>query len=99
MELWAELLVRDSNSVLGDDSASEGTNKSIDANRAAIVSESHEASDEELRMMLKTVAERVTGERIAGCEDVDGLTRKILGFQLDRRKDHDDELPRCFGPM
>ena len=99
MELWAELLVRDSNSVLGDDSASEGTNKRIDANRAAIVSESHEASDEELGMMLKTVAERVTGERIAGCEDVDGLTRKMLGFQLDRRKDQDEQVPRCFGPI
>ena len=97
MELWAELLIRDSNSVLGDDS--EDTNNSIDANRAAIVSESRKVSDEELRMMLKTVAERVTGERIAGCEDVDGLTRRILGLQLDRRKDHDEQLPRCFGQM
>ena len=61
-----------------------------------------EASDNELRFMLKTVAEKVTGERrSADCceEDVDGLTRRILAFQLDRRRPQDEQAPQGFGPM
>ena len=99
MGLWAGLLVRDSNSVLGDDASRDPTN-SLVANRSAIVSEkSREASDEEMRLMLKTVTEKVTGARVADSEDVDGLTRRILKFQLDRRKTHDEQVPQFFGPM
>ena len=98
MELWAELLVRDSNSVLGDD-ATEETTDSIVGNRSAIAGESRETSDPELMLMLRTVTEKVTGERMADCEDVDGMTRRILGYQLDRRKPQDEQPPQCFGPM
>ena len=61
-----------------------------------------EASDNELRFMLKTVAEKVTGERRSADfreEDVDGLTRRILAFQLDRRRPLDEQAPQGFGPM
>ena len=84
MELWAELLVRDSNSVLGEEPP-DGSGVADD--RTAIVDggKSREASDAELRLMLKSVTERVTGESVADCEDVDNLTRRILKFQVDRR--------------
>ena len=99
MELWAELLVRDySSSVLGEDPPPDGSGV---ADRSAIADggKSREASDAELRLMLKSVTERVTGERVADCEDVDGLTRRILKFQLDRRRPQEVQFPQCFGPM
>ena len=98
MELWAELLVRDSSSVLGEDPPPGGSGV---ADRSAITDggKSREASDAELRLMLKSVTERVTGERVADCEDVDGLTRRILQFQLDRRRPQEVQFPQCFGPM
>ena len=98
MELWAELLVRDSNSVLGEDPPPDGSGV---ADRSAITDggKSREASDAELRLMLKSVTERLTGERVADCEDVDGLTRRILKFQLDRRQPQEEQFPQCFGPM
>ena len=99
MELWAELLVRDSNSVLGEEPP-DGSGVADD--RTAIVDggKSREASDDELRLMLKSATERLTGERVASeYEDVDGLTRRILKFQLDRRRPQDVQLTQCFGPM
>ena len=97
MELWAELLVRDSNSVLGEEPP-DGSG--VAADRSAILDggKSREASDVELRLMLKSVTERVTGERVADCEDVDKLTRRILKFQLDRRRSQNEQFPQCFGP-